>query len=151
MSSPIASGQKVAEIAKLWLGTPYHHMGRIKGVGVDCAMLPAEVYSAVGLIPRFEVGYYPMDWAQHRNEERFMGQVLEYAHKVEEPLHGDLVLFRIGRVFNHSGIVVSWPQIIHAVQAPRNSGSVIRDDAVMGRLRKFPRAYFSLWGRPWAS
>jgi len=30
------SRQQVIEQARTWLGTPYHHQGRIKGIGVDC-------------------------------------------------------------------------------------------------------------------
>lgn len=36
--------QAVAE-AITWLGTPYHHQGRVKGVGVDCGTLLCEVYA----------------------------------------------------------------------------------------------------------
>jgi len=28
----------VTEEARVWLGTPYHHMGRVKGAGTDCLM-----------------------------------------------------------------------------------------------------------------
>ena len=38
------SRNRVCRIARSWLGTPYHHMGRVKGAGVDCAMFPLEVY-----------------------------------------------------------------------------------------------------------
>ena len=42
--------QSIVAEALSWEGTPYHHHGRIKGVGVDCAMILAEVYHAVGLL-----------------------------------------------------------------------------------------------------
>ena len=29
----------VVAAAREWIGTPYHHMADIKGVGCDCAML----------------------------------------------------------------------------------------------------------------
>ena len=29
--------EDVVREAKTWLGTPFHHQGRLKGVGVDCA------------------------------------------------------------------------------------------------------------------
>ena len=34
-----ASRAAVVAEAIAWLGTPYHHRARIKGVGVDCAQL----------------------------------------------------------------------------------------------------------------
>ena len=44
----------VAE-ALSWLGTPYHHAGRIKGGGTDCGMLILQTFINVGLIPDTEV------------------------------------------------------------------------------------------------
>lgn len=38
----------VAE-ARTWLDTPFHHQGRVKGVGVDCAGVPIGVAQACGL------------------------------------------------------------------------------------------------------
>jgi cell wall-associated NlpC family hydrolase len=61
----------VAEAAS-WLRTPYHHMGRVKGGGVDCLMLLAEVYEAAGVIPHVEIPFYPPDWHLHRGVERYL-------------------------------------------------------------------------------
>jgi len=38
----------IAAEARTWLGTPYAHGQRLKGVGADCAGVPLEVYAAVG-------------------------------------------------------------------------------------------------------
>ena len=51
--TPAMRDAVVAE-AKTWLGTPWRHMQRIKGVGVDCANLPAAVYEACGVIEHVE-------------------------------------------------------------------------------------------------
>jgi hypothetical protein len=51
---------------------PWHHMGRLKGIGVDCAMLLAEVYERAGVIGRVYVEPYPMQWHLHRDDERLM-------------------------------------------------------------------------------
>lgn len=40
--------------ALTWLGTPYHHQGRVKGVGVDCGTLICEVYEKVGLMDHLD-------------------------------------------------------------------------------------------------
>ena len=68
----------VAE-ARAWLRTPYHHMGRVKGAGVDCATLLAEVYARAGVIAPVAIPYYPPDWHLHRDAERYLGFVLEHA------------------------------------------------------------------------
>lgn len=131
----------VAE-AKSWLGTPYHPMGRIKGVGVDCAMLPAEVYAACGVIPPQDIAFYPMDWHLHRSGERYLAHVLRLGHEVAAPRPGDLALFRFGRAFSHGAIVIDWPQVVHAViHSPVTLADVLADADLAARERRF----FSLW------
>lgn len=134
----------VAE-ALSWLRTPYHHRGRLKGVGVDCAQLPLCVYANVGLLEAFDTGEYPPDWHQHREEERYAGVVLEHALEITaaEVAPGDLILWKFGRAFSHGAIVVSLPTVIHA---ERRAGCVMlteidQDDQLAGR----PARYFSFW------
>src|SRR5208337_4686669 len=47
-----AQRQAVLAIAESWVGTPFHHQGRVKGRqgGVDCAMLLLEVFLSAGVI-----------------------------------------------------------------------------------------------------
>ena len=130
----------VAE-AKSWLGTPWRHRGRVKGAGVDCAQFVIKAYAGAGVIEDFDTGEYPRDWHIHRDEERFLTFVPAFAREVTEAdvKSGDLVLFRIGRVFSHGAIVVAWPQGIHAaIQA----GQVVlcdldRDAGLIGGPRKY--------------
>jgi NlpC/P60 family putative phage cell wall peptidase len=139
------SEQRAAVVAEAvsWLGTPYHHAGRVKGAGVDCAMLPAEVYRAAGLIPDFPVAHYPPDWHLHRDVERYLDTVTRHAMEVATPTGpGDFLLYRWGRCFAHGAIVVKWPRIIHAVIHV----GVVLDDGDVGRLASRPRRFFTLWG-----
>ncbi len=105
---------RIIAVADSWLGTPYHPMGRVKGVGVDCLTLLAEVYAEAGLIAPLEVPYYPHDWHLHRAAERYLEGLSRYTHEVQLPLAGDIVPFRFGRCFSHGAIVIEWPRIIHA-------------------------------------
>jgi cell wall-associated NlpC family hydrolase len=98
-----------------WIGTPFHHEARIKGAGVDCLMLLAEVYERAGVVDHITVEHYPSDWHLHRDAERYMEGLLRYGHEIEAtPLPGDIALFKYGRVFSHGAIVVEWPRVIHA-------------------------------------
>jgi hypothetical protein len=123
-------------------------MGRVKGVGVDCAMLPAGIYAACGLIPPQSVDFYPMDWHMHRSAERYLERVLAYAHEVETPEPGDMALWRFGRAFAHGAIITAWPRIVHAV----NGLGVVEDEgdnAALLTLRSGQsreRRFYSLWG-----
>src|ERR1700722_17931480 len=78
---PDIDGERTAVVAeaRAWLRTPYHHMGRVKGAGVDCATLLAEVYARAGVIPPVAIPFYPPDWHLHRDAERYLGFVLDYA------------------------------------------------------------------------
>jgi NlpC/P60 family putative phage cell wall peptidase len=140
-SSPRAEGLRAAVVAaaRAWLGTPYHHMGRVKGAGVDCLMLLAEVYEAAGIVPHVAVPFYPPDWNLHRDAERYLEGVMRYAHPVETPSAGDVALFKFGRCFAHGAIVTDWPHLIHAFVRV----GVIEGDATQGALRGRPVKFFS--------
>jgi len=108
--------QAIVDEAKSWARTPWHHEARVKGGGVDCGMFLLEVYEKVGLIPHIEPDHYSMDFMCHRSEEWFMETILKFAREITQPpfLPGDVIMFQHGRIYSHSGIILDWPQIIHA-------------------------------------
>lgn len=108
--------QAVVDEALTWLRTPWHHEGRIKGAGVDCAQFLIGVFANVGLIDDFQTAHYPADWHLHRSERRFLNLLLQYADPVEAPLPGDIAMFQYGWQEAHGSIVVEaeGPTIIHA-------------------------------------
>lgn len=105
--------QSIVAEAERWLSTPYHHMASIKGIGVDCAMLPVMVYGGLGLVPPFDPRPYPPDWMMHSDDERYRDWVKRFADQVDVPQAGDLALFRVGRCYSHGAIVVDH-RMIHA-------------------------------------
>ena len=114
--SPInALRDAVVAEAKTWIGTPFHHAARIKGAGVDCLMLLAEVYERAGVTAgRINPPFYVPDWHLHRDAERYMEGLLRYARPVDAPETGDVALFRFGRTYSHGAVVIEWPRLIHA-------------------------------------
>ena len=104
----------VAE-AEGWIGTPFHHAARVKGAGTDCLMLLAEVYERAGIIAHLDPPFYVPDWHLHRDAERYLEGLLQYARPIDgPPLPGDVALFRFGRTFSHGAIITDWPRLIHA-------------------------------------
>ena len=106
----------VAE-ARSWLKTRWHHRGRIKGSGVDCAYFLAGVFEACGLVPRLDFGYYSHDWHLHQERPRFLERLAEYADPLprgEPGLPGDIAMFQYGLHAAHGSIVIEWPFIVHA-------------------------------------
>lgn len=114
MLSPL-EGALIVEEATSWLGTPYHHRARIKGAGVDCAMFPAEVYAARGLIEPVPELDYPHDWHMHQEAERYLSAVLDRGEETEATDPGNFLLYRWGKLYAHGAIIVRWPTIVHAV------------------------------------
>jgi len=134
----------VCEIARSWIGTPYHHTGRIKHVGVDCAMFPLEVYREAGLISEVPIPFYPPDWHLHRSEEIYLGAVQKLASELrgfEVPRSGDFVLYHFGRTWSHGAIVLEWPLIIHAVV---QHGVILSDGEKDGMLIGRKKRFFSI-------
>lgn len=134
---------KIVEEAMSWLRTPWHHRGRIKGAGVDCAQFLCAVYEEVGLTPHIDLGYYPIDWHMHQDRSRFLEKLLDYAELVESPMKGDIAMFRFARHPAHGSIVIEWPKIIHAYTEAR---CVTLDDATKGRLPKRQAGFYRLKG-----
>ena len=107
--------RRVVEVVKTWERTPYLHMGRVKGAGVDCLTLLAETFYEANLVPFIDVEYYPPDWMQHREAERYLEGLLQYTKEIPgNPQPGDIALWKCGRCFSHGAIVINWPIIIHA-------------------------------------
>lgn len=139
----------ICQYAKTWLNTPYISNAMVKGRrgGVDCAMLLLDVYCEAGIVPKeFDPRPYPPQWHMHKDEEKYLNVVLQYAHEVDEPKPGDVVLFKVGRLWAHGGIVLNWPEIIHA----RGPLPVMRDNVEMNSLGKHAlkyaeRRFFSFW------
>jgi NlpC/P60 family putative phage cell wall peptidase len=129
----------VIQEAKSWIGTPFHHAARVKGAGVDCLMLLAEVYERAGAASRIDPPFYVPDWHLHRDAERYMEGLLHYAHPIDEPEPGDIALFRFGRTFSHGAIVTEWPRLIHAYW----SIGVVWGDATLFPLDRRPVRFFT--------
>jgi cell wall-associated NlpC family hydrolase len=136
----------VAE-ARSWVKTPYHHLGDVKGAGVDCAMLLVRVFVDLGIVPPFDPRPYPPDWHLHRSDERYLGFVLERGRRVETPREGDIMVLRYGRAYAHGGIVTGLAPltIVHAFQPYR----LVLEEAVHGNPEIARRAgaavFASLW------
>ena len=166
--------EAVVREARTWLGTRYHHMGRVKGAGVDCATLLAEVYERAGAVPHVAIAHYPPDWHLHRDLERYLAYVLQVAHEVLPPLAmsgaavatiaggdravqavggpvsaqraepGDIVLYKWGRCFAH-GAIITKPWPEEVIHAYAPVGAVTAGRGDEGRLRDRETKFFSVF------
>lgn len=60
MTPIVPNAADVVTAARALIGTPFHHQGRLPGVGIDCAGVPIVVGRMLGLVaPDFDVAGYP--------------------------------------------------------------------------------------------
>ena len=131
MNEETESRARVVLEARSWVGTPYVLGGRIKGVGCDCVTLIAEVMINAGVWPAATVnnafakfGNYSGDWFCNTTAQRYLLAIMRFSkhmantrcfasNKVEA---GNIVLTKCAQSknWNHGGIVVQWPRVVHA-------------------------------------
>jgi cell wall-associated NlpC family hydrolase len=137
---------RVVEVARSFIGTPYHPCGAIKGVGVDCGTLLAMVYVEAGVIAAFDPGLYSPQWHLHRRTPRYLNAVAARSREIEavaaQP--GDAVLYKMTKdQFAHGAIITAVEdgalRIIHAVHDLRQvlEGAESEFGTLAGRERKF--------------
>jgi cell wall-associated NlpC family hydrolase len=105
-----ATRQQIVDESRTWLGTPFVHQGRLKGVGVDC----------VGLVVCIakDLGIYDYDFTGYRviPNSRVMGKELQ-DHLTEIPISeikmGSILWFRVRKEPQHLAIRTD-TGIIHA-------------------------------------
>lgn len=105
-----------------WINTRYHHLGRKKGVGVDCAGLIIGVAHAMGISREVDIkGYSPIP-----DSARMKGHLEDYLDRIEiaEVKIGDILFMRFSTdpqhlafVSGHDGKEITY--IIHAYSQVR--------------------------------
>jgi cell wall-associated NlpC family hydrolase len=107
--------QHVLDEARTWLGTPYHHKGRSKGVGVDCGGILYEVFKDHIIGWSDFPSFYPEDWAMHKDaNERYVEFLGPFFNEVKAPKPASIVVFRYGRAFSHGTLFTERRTFIHA-------------------------------------
>jgi len=121
--------KELQQEALSWEGTPYLHQQMVKGPdgGVDCAKYVAAVALQVGLVTRevFDtIPPYPREWAIHHEIPLLSETMKLIGCKKKRTLNanpGDIVVFKIGRVPSHLGIMLGGQYegcFIHACAPP---------------------------------
>lgn len=114
------TGQDLINTARTYIGTPFHHAGRVKGVGVDCIGLLVCVAQELGFVIEDTLNYaatqdeYPLMVA---SLERYCTEISSEDASAWES--GDVLVFRDRRINNHCALFVEGsakqsPGMIHA-------------------------------------
>lgn len=131
----------VIAAGRSWILTPYHHMARVKGHGVDCAQVIIAAFVDSGVNEDFDPGFYTMDWHLHRSDEKYLEFMEKYLVRIDEdwndaplgerpgwvPPPASVIVVKLGRTFSHSALVTDWPTVLHANV---HSGCVLEEPAI---------------------
>lgn len=115
--------QKIVDIARAWIGTPYLHQASVKGVGCDCLGLLRGIWRVLYGSEPEAIPAYTQDWSEPQGAERLMSAAERHlAGASGAPLAaGQVIVFRMrqGAVAKHLGLVSdagAVPRFIHAYQ-----------------------------------
>ncbi|MCA8949531.1 MAG: C40 family peptidase [Planctomycetes bacterium] len=109
---------RFVEVVRGYVGTPYQHLGRLPGVGLDCAGVPLCAMAEVGLEPPdARYGLCPsVDELEH--------WLAEVAHRksIEDRAPGDLIAAEHGGGLGHVAVVVDAAHDLVVLARARTAG-----------------------------
>ncbi len=101
------SGQaEIVALARLWIGTPYHHRAARCGAGADCLGLLRGIWRArFGAEPE-PLPHYSPSWAEVGGQEQLLQALSRHLLPASVPEDGQVLLFRLqaGADAKHLGI-----------------------------------------------
>lgn len=146
------TGQQIVAQARTWIGTKYHHQGRLKKSlrgrgGVDCIGLIVGVIEELGLQDgegnllsdhdEFNYSMYPEKGRLVSNMAKHLRQV-----PIEQMREGDVLLFKFYNDPQHVGLLTRYPSggvgVIHCTSS---SGWVVEQPFSQGMLRMLTHVY----------
>lgn len=108
-------------VARSYINTPFHHQGRLPGIGLDCAGVGIAVAKSLGIPIKDFSGYprTPFDGMLKKMLDE-QESLMRIARDTAEP--GDVLLMRISTDPQHIAIMSYNGYMIHAYQ---NVGKVV--------------------------
>lgn len=133
----------VVRVARSFVGTPYHHLGRLPGVGMDCAGVLICTGRALALVAAdFDLPTYSVNadgYSMIAALDRFMGARVSAA----EMQPGDAIIMKVDVHPQHIGIVGDYRHgglsMIHA--AANATPPRVIETVLSMRVVKFVAAY----------
>jgi hypothetical protein len=134
--------EEVVAVARSFKGTPFHHQGRLPGVGLDCAGVLICVGRTLQLVGEtFDVNGY----RRLPDGETMQEWCDRHMTRIESPELGGAVLVAIDQDPQHLGIVGDYRHgglsIIHAASKPDGKGRVIESRLMFAQNMKLIAAY----------
>jgi cell wall-associated NlpC family hydrolase len=113
--------------AESWIGTPFVAHAAIRGAGVDCVNLCAELLqSACFISARRAWPKYVIDGGNHNRDSQIVAWLdanpgfariwksgADKAYSAADAMPGDLLCFNLGRSAHHAGMLIAGTKFIH--------------------------------------
>ena len=125
------SRKLIIRIARTWIGTHFHHQGRLKkqpgaSGGCDCIGLIMGIANEIGINSKIcddcnqKIKLSNFDNIQYSKiprKDRLLNAIDRVAHRIcyKKSMPGDLLLFSINRIFEHIAIKSDHNMIIHCL------------------------------------
>ena len=131
--------ERVAEVARSWIGTPFYPHAAKKGVGADCVQLALEIYIEAGVLPAgTTLPKYSLDAGDHRDESmviQWLSASPDFEPESEHPTLGSLITLNVGRVVHHVGIMTGATLFVQSIRRYGVVERDLRDSTWSSRLR----------------
>lgn len=114
---------KIINLTKSWIGTPYHHQESVKQVGCDCLGLVRGVYEELYQKKTGPLKPYTKDWAEDTKQETLIEAANEHLNpiKIDDRKPGDVLIFRFRKwmIAKHTAIQITPDTMIHAIEGAK--------------------------------
>lgn len=139
-----------------FLGTPFHHHGRVKHGGVDCVGLLAELFIATGAAVRVQLPPYRInEWnilTESKVKEFLRGnmeetlapglKMIEIEPELSTLLPGDIITVRVKSIVHHVGAMIWPPDFVQVIMGRGVMISNLAHAAYKNRLSSVHRIVF---------
>lgn len=107
--------EKLNELAMTYLGTPHINGGNLKGAGLDCCTLPANIFKELlGIDIPITFGYSPDWFMRYGCKEILLPYLEQYCVRAEELEVGDVISYSWGRAqYAHLAIFLGDNRVVH--------------------------------------
>lgn len=110
--------QRIVDIARSWIGTPYHNMASVRGAGCDCVGLLRGIWRELYGVEAPTLPVYSANWRARQGNETLLAAAQE--HLDERPIvdraPGLVLIFRIkgDLAARHCGVMTTDRRMAHA-------------------------------------
>jgi NlpC/P60 family putative phage cell wall peptidase len=122
--------KQIVDTARTYVGTPYLHQGRLKGMAMDCVGLPLMVAQELGLKDTLGVPFLGSDNANYSSQPLDQAVQDEAIRRmvrkpVEALTDGDVITLRVPTIPCHVAIVSTVNGTLGMIHAYAPSGKVV--------------------------